>query len=102
MKAVAAIFLLVVLAGCAPPRAYPTGGVAVNTAGNTSAVAGVNTGRVAVGANTNGDVGVAVNVVDRPNVDVTVGTGGSSVAVGNGPVRVGVGTGGRRGLALWF
>ena len=106
MRPLGAVALLVLLASCAQPRppvhAQPTGGVAVNSTGNVTAAAGVDTGRVAVGANTSGNVGVAVDVVDRPNVGVTVGTGGSAVTVGNGPVTVGIGTGGRRGLGLWF
>lgn len=87
---------LVLLTACG--SAQPTAGVGVNSSGVTGAV-GVDTGRTSVGVNTQGNVGVATDVVQGDNVAVSVGasTGGGvgvGVTVGSGPVRVGFGRGG--------
>ncbi|MEO1680080.1 MAG: hypothetical protein AAFU80_18190 [Pseudomonadota bacterium] len=96
IRTVLLIALAAGLAACTEPR--PTAGASVGTEGDVRAGVGVEGDRVAVGVNTDGDVGARVDVVETGNASVSVGTGGASASVrpGGGPVRFGIGRGGLR------
>ncbi len=81
---------------CAQPNPYA--GVTVAPGGHASGAVGIESGRVRGGVTTGGTNYAGVDVVQRPNASVSVGTGGASATIGNGPVRLRVG----RGMGVWL